>query len=62
MNEKQDREWVAQCAHRLRERWRTVAPCDLEAIAEELRLDHELGPLPPSDAAALWLGRGLPNP
>ena len=53
-------EWVARCAHRLREHWRTVAVQSLEEVANELWLNSELSRMPPEDAAVEWLCRGIP--
>ena len=54
-------EWVARCAHRLREHWRTVAVQSLEEVANELWLNSELSRMPPEDAAVEWLGLGVPK-
>ena len=54
-------EWVARCAHRLREHWRTVAVQSLEEVANELWLNSELSRMPPEDAAVAWLCRGIPT-
>jgi len=48
-------QWIAQCAVRLGERWRTVPPRDLEEVAVELWRDEELRALDPQEAASRWL-------
>ncbi|MDM0028396.1 hypothetical protein [Variovorax saccharolyticus] len=47
--------WIAACAHRLQQHWRTVDPIELEQVAAELWRDEALRQLPPSLAAAEWL-------
>jgi hypothetical protein len=54
-------EWVARCAHRLREHWRTVAVQSLEEIANDLWLNSELTHMQPEDAAIAWLSLGIPT-
>ncbi len=58
MDEKQEIEWVARCAYRLRQRWRTVDAGSLEQLAQELRTDSQLAQLAPDEAAVEWLRRG----
>lgn len=48
-------QWIAQCAARLHERWRTVEPAQLEEVAVGLGQDEKLRSLPPSEAAQMWL-------
>ncbi|MFM9427264.1 hypothetical protein RCH10_003715 [Variovorax sp. GrIS 2.14] len=47
--------WIAACAHRLQQRWRTVDPTLLEEVADDLWQDPHLRAMPPADAAAEWL-------
>ena len=47
--------WIAACAHRLQQRWRTVDPTLLEEVADELWHDPHLRAMPPADAATEWL-------
>jgi hypothetical protein len=47
--------WIAACAHRLQQHWRTIDPLELEAVAGELWQDEHLRLMAPSDAAAIWL-------
>ena len=47
--------WIAACAHQLQERWRTVHPSELKAVAEELWHDEHFRALAPGDAAVEWL-------
>ncbi|MEJ8825097.1 hypothetical protein WKW80_24225 [Variovorax humicola] len=47
--------WIAACAHRLQQHWRTVDPIELEAVADEIARDPRLRALPPHEAAAQWL-------
>lgn len=61
MDEQQERAWIAQCARRLRQRWRTVDAASLEQLADELRRDAELRRLEPTAAAEQWLRRGIPT-
>ena len=49
------RHWIAAAAHRLRFRWRTVAPEDLEQVADSLWQDSDLRDLDPDQAVAQWL-------
>jgi len=48
-------EWVAQCAHRLREHWPHADVGALEEAAMDLWRDDDLRSLAPIDAAARWL-------
>ena len=43
--------WIAACAHRLQQRWRTVDPPDLEAVADQLWHDNHLRAMSPTEAA-----------
>lgn len=47
--------WIAACAHQLQQRWRTVHPSELEAVAGELWHDESLRVLTPAAAATEWL-------
>lgn len=47
--------WVAVAAHRLQFRWRTVAPEQLEELADTLWHDDELRDLEPERAVDRWL-------
>ena len=47
--------WIAACAHRLQQHWRTVDPVELEAVAREIWRDARLREREPADAAAEWL-------
>jgi hypothetical protein len=47
--------WIARCAERLGERWRTVPIAELEEAAICVWHDVELRGLPPEQAAARWL-------
>lgn len=51
--------WIARCARRLRQRWRTVDVATLEELASELHGDRELGALDGAVAAERWLRRGV---
>lgn len=53
--------WIAACSHRLQRCWRTVAPEQLEEVAETLWADERLRALDPDIAAAAWLLRGIPD-
>lgn len=48
-------QWIAQCADRLHQRWRTVEPAQLEELAVDLWKDAQLRAMPPEEAAAVWL-------
>jgi hypothetical protein len=54
--------WIAACAHRLQQQWRTVDPLQLEDVAAELWRDERLRSLPPAAAAVVWLGPVRPTP
>lgn len=56
-----DTQWVAQCAHRLRDQWPHADPTSLEEAAAELWGDESLRAMAPERAAAAWLPRGLPE-
>jgi hypothetical protein len=55
MDEVTPSNWIARCAVRLGQRWRTVPPAILEEAAVEIWGDLELRALSPEDAAAEWL-------
>jgi hypothetical protein len=48
-------QWIAKCAERLGQRWRTVPVSELEAAAVEVWHDAALRELAPEEAAARWL-------
>jgi hypothetical protein len=48
-------QWIAQCADRLHQRWRTVEPAQLEELAVDLWKDAQLRAMPPEEAAVVWL-------
>lgn len=48
-------QWIAQCADRLYQRWRTVEPAQLEELAVDLWKDVQFRAMPPEEAAAAWL-------
>lgn len=48
-------QWIAQCADRLHQRWRTVEPAQLEELAVDLWKDVQLRAMPPEEAAEAWL-------
>jgi hypothetical protein len=50
-----DVQWVAQCAHRLRERWPHADLVALEEVAMDLWRDEDLRSLQAEEAAARWL-------
>lgn len=54
-------QWIARCAARLRERWRTAATVDLESAAVEVWRDEKLRELAPEDAAIAWLAPICPG-
>jgi len=60
MNE-QEQGWIAQCARRLRQQWRTVDATSLEQLASHLHDDADLRRLEPAEAAEQWLRRGIPT-
>ena len=49
------RHWTAAAAHRLRFRWRTIPPEDLEELADTLWEDADLRDLEPEIAVEQWL-------
>lgn len=55
MDELTPSQWIARCAARLGERWRTVPAAELEEAAIEVWRDNELRKLAPEAAAAYWL-------
>lgn len=55
MDEPTPSQWIARCAERLGEHWRTVPASELEEVAVDIWRDAELRRLPPDDAAARWL-------
>jgi hypothetical protein len=54
--------WIAACAHRLQQQWRTVDPLQLEEVAAELWRDERLRSMPPDAAAVVWFGPVRPLP
>lgn len=48
-------QWISKCAERLRERWQTVEPGQLEEVAVGIWQDANLRAMEPSEAATLWL-------
>ncbi|MEO7117292.1 MAG: hypothetical protein ABIZ18_15735 [Caldimonas sp.] len=54
-----DEQWVAQCAHRLREQWPHADPTSLEEAAAELWAEDDLRSLAPEAAAQRWLQRAF---
>ncbi|MDQ6628336.1 MAG: hypothetical protein M3Z29_07810 [Pseudomonadota bacterium] len=50
-----DVQWIAQCAHRLREQWPHADPTSLEEAALELWHCDALRSLAPVEAASRWL-------
>lgn len=48
-------QWIAKCARRLGERWRTVPVSELEGAVVEVWREAELRQLPPEEAATRWL-------
>lgn len=48
-------QWIAQCADRLHQHWRTVQPAQLEELAVDLWKDEQLRAMLPEEAAAVWL-------
>ena len=52
-----DTQWVAQCAHRLRERWPHADVTSLEEAAGELWEDESLRAMAPVEAAESWLAK-----
>ena len=56
-----DLQWVANCAHRLREQWPHADPTSLQEAAAELWKDEALRVMTPTQAAVVWLRRGIPE-
>ena len=56
-----DLQWVANCAHRLREQWPHADPTSLHEAAAELWNDESLRAMAPGQAAVVWLRRGIPE-
>ena len=52
----EDRQWIAQCAERLREQWPRADPTSLEDAARDLSADEALRCLAAREAAERWLG------
>ena len=48
-------QWLARCAQRLHQRWRTVELIQLEEVAAVIWQDAALRRMEPAQAAALWL-------
>jgi hypothetical protein len=48
-------QWIARCAQRLHQRWRTVEAVQLEEVAAVIWQDAALRRMEPAEAAALWL-------
>jgi hypothetical protein len=48
-------DWIAICAHRLQQHWRTVDPLELELVAADLWADLQLRAMAPAEAATVWL-------
>jgi hypothetical protein len=48
-------QWIAACAKRLHERWKTVDAGELEEVAVGIWQDARLRSMEPAEAAALWL-------
>ncbi|HEX2539903.1 MAG TPA: hypothetical protein VHM00_02355 [Caldimonas sp.] len=59
MDEIRQQEWVAQCARRLRQHWRTIDLGSLEEVALELFADERMRSMSPAAAATAWLGQGV---
>jgi hypothetical protein len=55
MDELTPSRWIARCAARLGERWRTVPVSELEGAAVEVWRNEQLRELPPEEAASRWL-------
>jgi hypothetical protein len=47
--------WIAACAERLHERWRTLEAAQLEEVAVGIWQDAQLRTMAPAEAAAVWL-------
>jgi hypothetical protein len=48
-------QWIAACARKLNERWRTVDTEQLEEVAMDIWQDARLRSMEPSEAAVVWL-------
>lgn len=48
-------QWIAACARKLNERWRTVDTEQLEEVAMDIWQDARLRTMDPSEAAVQWL-------
>ncbi len=59
MDENAREQWVAQCARRLRQHWRTIDLASLEEVAAELHRDERMRSMSAADAAAAWLEQGV---
>ena len=59
MDEMAQGQWVAQCARRLRQHWRTIDLASLEDVAADLYRDERMRSMSPAAAAAAWLGQGV---
>lgn len=60
-----DVQWLAQCAHRLREQWPHADPTSLDETAADLWQDESLRSLEPREAVDRWLQpmkQGRPEP
>jgi hypothetical protein len=55
MDELTPSQWIAKCAERFHDRWRTVELGRLEEVAAGLWQHTELRRLPPDEAASQWL-------
>jgi hypothetical protein len=55
MNEMPATLWIAACAHRLQQQWRTIDPLELEDVARDLWRDDRLRSMLPDEAAGDWL-------
>ncbi|WP_345537106.1 hypothetical protein [Variovorax defluvii] len=53
--------WIAACAHRLQQQWRTVDPLQLEEVAADLWRDERLRSMTPDEAARAWLEPVAPS-
>ena len=59
MDEMAQGQWVAQCARRLRQHWRTIDLASLEEVAADLYGDERMRSMSPAAAAVVWLGQGV---
>jgi hypothetical protein len=57
-----DTQWIARCAHRLREQWPRADLLSLEEAALDLWRVEWLRSMGPTEAAALWLQPLRPRP